>query len=87
MAVLEDQPDFAVVGAAGSAEEALALDRRGCGPMWSLLDLELGADGRRRGDPARCWRRSPGTRVLVFTAYDTDERVFGACGPGRAAIC
>jgi DNA-binding NarL/FixJ family response regulator len=78
--VLEDEPDFTVVGAAGSAEEAVA--RIGLlRPDVVLLDLELGeADGV--AIIPRIAAGSPETRVLVFTAYDTDERVFGALEAG-----
>jgi two-component system, NarL family, response regulator DevR len=40
VATLEDEPDFEVVGTAGSAEEALGLVGR-LGPEVVLLDLEL----------------------------------------------
>jgi DNA-binding NarL/FixJ family response regulator len=81
--VLGDEPDLEVVGAAASAEEALALAPR-LRPDVALLDLELpGMSGveaiARLGDVA------PATRVIVFTAYDTDERVFGALRAGAKA--
>ena len=80
VSVLEDQPDFKVIGSAGSAEEALALAER-LGPDVVLLDLELpGLDGV--AAIPRLLAVSPETRVLVFTAYDTDERVFGALKAG-----
>jgi DNA-binding NarL/FixJ family response regulator len=80
VAVLEDESEFQVVGAAGSAEEATALAERHA-PEVVLLDLEMpGMDGveaiPRLADAA------PAARVLVFTAYDTDERVFGAIRAG-----
>jgi DNA-binding NarL/FixJ family response regulator len=80
VAVLEDEPDFQVVGTAGSAEEALALVER-AQPDVLLLDLELpGADGI--AALPSLLGASPATRVLVFTAYDTDERVFGSLQAG-----
>ena len=80
VSVLEDQPDFEVIGSAGSAEQALALAER-LGPDVVLLDLELpGLDGV--AAIPRLLAVSPKTRVLVFTAYDTDERVFGALKAG-----
>jgi DNA-binding NarL/FixJ family response regulator len=80
VAVLEDQPDFEVVGATGSAEEALARVGR-VRPDVMLLDLELpGVDGVQA--LPRVTEASPDTRVVVFTAYDTDERVFGAIRAG-----
>jgi DNA-binding NarL/FixJ family response regulator len=80
--VLQDQPDLQVVGAAASAEEALALAQR-CQPDVVLLDLEMpGTDGiailpRLLAAPAA-------PRVLVFTAYDADDQVFGAIRAGAA---
>jgi DNA-binding NarL/FixJ family response regulator len=73
ISALDDEADFEVVGTAGSAEEALAVVRRSR-PDIVLLDLELpGMSGV---------EAIPGLRVLVFTAYDTDERVLGAIKAG-----
>ncbi len=80
VAVLEDVPDFAVVGAAESAEAALALTERER-PNVVLLDLEMpGMDGV--AAIPRLLELDPALRVLVFTAYDTDERVVGAVQAG-----
>jgi DNA-binding NarL/FixJ family response regulator len=80
VASLEDDPDFRVVGAAGSAEEALAL-AGAQQPDIILLDLELpGQDGL--SAIPRLARGSPGSRILILTAYDTDERVLGALRAG-----
>jgi DNA-binding NarL/FixJ family response regulator len=80
VAALEDEQDFEVVGTAGSAEEALTQVRR-LKPEVVLLDLELpGMDGVEA--IPRLAEVSPDTRVLVFTAYDTDERVLGAVRSG-----
>ena len=80
VAVLDDEPDFAVVGSAGSAEEAIAL-AAGLRPDVVLLDLELsGLDGV--AAIPRLAEVSPDSRILVFTAYDTDEHVFGAIRAG-----
>jgi DNA-binding NarL/FixJ family response regulator len=80
VATLDDEADFQVVGAASSAEEALALVAQQT-PDVLLLDLELqgmsGVDAIPRLRDA-----SPGTRILVFTAYDTDERVLSAVRAG-----
>ena len=80
VAVLEDEPDFEVVGSAGSAEEALTLAGR-LRPDVVLLDLELTGLGGLAAIP-RLTDASPESRVLVFTAYDTDEHVFGAIRAG-----
>lgn len=80
VATLEDEAEFAVVGAAGSAEEALALAPR-ARPDVALLDLELpGLDGVAALPllVAAC----PGLRVLVLTAYDTEERVLATIEAG-----
>jgi DNA-binding NarL/FixJ family response regulator len=78
--VLEDEAEFSVVGSAGSAEEALTLVARHH-PDVILLDLELpGIDGV--AALPRLAEFSPQSRVIVFTAYDTDERVFGAIRAG-----
>jgi DNA-binding NarL/FixJ family response regulator len=80
VAVLEDQADFHVAGAAGSAEEAIAMARQ-LSPDTVLLDLELpGMNGVEAIPPLL--QAAPDARVLVFTAYDTDERVFGAIRAG-----
>ena len=80
VAVLEDEADFAVVGAFPSAEAALlALDS--AAPDVILLDLELsGMDGVTAITPLLAAR--PAARILVFTAYDTSERVFAAIQAG-----
>ncbi len=80
VAILEDEADFAVVGAAGSADEAVALVGR-LHPDVVLLDLELGDEDGVAAIP-RLAEASPAGRVIVFTAYDTDERVFGALRAG-----
>jgi len=80
IAALEDEPDFQVVGAAESAEDALALVGR-LRPEVVLLDLELPGMSGVEAIP-RLLEASPGTRVLIFTAYDTDERVLGAIRSG-----
>jgi DNA-binding NarL/FixJ family response regulator len=80
VSVLADEPDFEVVGASGSAEEALDLAER-LHPDVLLLDLELpGMSGIEA--LSHLARRAPQVRVLVFTAYDADEQVFGAIRAG-----
>lgn len=80
VATLEDDPEFTVVGSAGSAEDALPLVRE-LHPDVVLLDLELpGMDGL-AAIPALT-AAHPDARVLILTAYDTDERVIGAIRSG-----
>lgn len=80
VAGLADDPELEVVGAAGSIEEALPL-ARARRPEVVLLDLELpGTDGL-AGIPLLT-ATDAATRILILTAYDTDERVLGAIRGG-----
>jgi DNA-binding NarL/FixJ family response regulator len=80
VSMLEDQPDFEPAEPAGSAEEALALIER-VQPDVILLDLELpGLDGV--AAIPRLLHVAPHGGIVVFTAYATDERVFGAIRAG-----
>lgn len=80
VAVLEDAPDLEVVGAVGSAEDALGLAAR-VKPDVILLDLELpGMDGT--AAIPRLAVTAPGARVIAFTAYDTEERVLSTLEAG-----
>jgi DNA-binding NarL/FixJ family response regulator len=80
VAILSIQPDFRVIGEAASGEEALtsAGELR---PDVVLLDLEMpGMDGV---ETIRLLRQSrPDIRVVVFTAFDTDERILSAVQAG-----
>jgi DNA-binding NarL/FixJ family response regulator len=81
-AMLETQPDLEVVGQAETGPEALALvaSRE---PDVLLLDLEMpeldGVGVLRRLRETR----SP-TRAIVFTVFDTDERIIAAVEAGAA---
>jgi DNA-binding NarL/FixJ family response regulator len=80
VAVLGDEPDFDVAGSANSAEAALALTGD-IQPDVILLDLELpGLDGV--AAIPRLLASVPDGNIVVFTAYATDERVFGAIRAG-----
>lgn len=80
VASLEDDPEFQVVGAAGSAEEALSLVTAQR-PDIILLDLELPGLNGLEAIPALA-AAYPASRILILTAYDTDERVLGAIRAG-----
>lgn len=80
VAILSTQPDFEVVGEAGTGAEAVeqALALR---PEVMLLDLEMpGLDGVEV--LRRLSQANPEIRVIVFTAFDTDERILGAVQAG-----
>jgi DNA-binding NarL/FixJ family response regulator len=79
-AVLSTQPDFEVVGEAATGLEVVerAASLR---PDILLLDLEMpeldGVEALRRLRAA-----DPGVRAIVFTAFDTDERIVEAVRAG-----
>ena len=80
VAVLSTQPDFLVVGEAGSGVESVsrAADLR---PDVVLLDLEMpGMDGVEALE--LMLRDNPGLRVIIFTAFDTDDRILAAVRAG-----
>jgi DNA-binding NarL/FixJ family response regulator len=80
VALLEDEPDFEVLGSAGSAEDAIESIRE-LQPDVVMLDLELpGMDGV--AAISGLLDASPATGIVIFSAYDTDERVFGAIRAG-----
>jgi DNA-binding NarL/FixJ family response regulator len=80
VSVLEDEADLEVVGAVDSAVEALRVVQR-LRPDVMLLDLEMPELDGVEAIP-QLLAATPGLGVLVFTAYDTDERVLGAVRAG-----
>lgn len=83
-AVLGTQPDFAVVGQAGSGREALQQVRT-LQPDLLLLDLEMpDLDGvetlRRLAEYDQSGMSA--VRAIVFTAFDTDDRIVEAVRSG-----
>ena len=82
VAMLETQSDFEVVGTAGTGHEALSLVAR-TGPDVLLLDLAMPQlDGV--GVLQRLRAGGSATRVIVFTVYDTDDRIIAAVEAGAA---
>ncbi|HEY1014679.1 MAG TPA: response regulator transcription factor [Herpetosiphonaceae bacterium] len=80
VAVLSTQPDFEVVGEAANGLEALER-AAALGPDVLLLDLEMAPlDGVETLQRLRAAGNQ--ARVLVFTAFDTDERILGAVRAG-----
>ncbi len=80
VAVLSTQPDFEVVGEASSGPEAIQRVSA-IQPDVILLDLEMpDMDGV---ETLQCLREiDPAVRVIVFTAFDTDERIVKAVQAG-----
>jgi len=78
--MLATQPDFTIVAQATDGLEAVELAAR-LAPDVVLMDLEMP-----RLDGAQAIREilgaKPGTKVIVLTAYDTDERIIQAVQAG-----
>lgn len=80
VAILGTQPDFRIAGEAASGPEALALVSKEQ-PDVLLLDLEMpGMDGVEVLQQLR--QAHPDVKVVVFTAFDTDERILSALQAG-----
>jgi DNA-binding NarL/FixJ family response regulator len=79
-AILETQPDFEVIGEAGDGQEAVAQVER-LRPDVVLLDLDMpGLDGL--GALQQIMKQRPDTKVIIFTVFDTDERILTAVQAG-----
>jgi DNA-binding NarL/FixJ family response regulator len=82
VAMLATQADFAVVGEAATGVEAVA-QTRALKPDVVLLDLEMPElDGVEALRQIRS--QQPAAHVLVFTAFDTDERIVAAIQAGAS---
>lgn len=80
VAILQTQPDFAVVAQATGGEESVH-KFRAHRPDVVLLDLEMpDLDGV--ATLRRLQAINPGVRAIVFTAFDTDERIVEAVKAG-----
>ncbi|MFE5828930.1 response regulator [Streptomyces sp. NPDC056488] len=83
-AVLDTEPDFAVVAEAATAEHAVELAAAG-GVDVVLMDLQFGAGMHGSEATAAITAAPGGPKVLVLTTYDTDADILaaveaGACG-------
>jgi DNA-binding NarL/FixJ family response regulator len=79
-AILETQPDFEVIGEAGEGQEAIAQVEK-LRPDVVLLDLDMpGLDGL--GALQQIMKQWPDTKVIIFTVFDTDERILTAVRAG-----
>ena len=79
-AILSTQPDFQVVGEAGTGTEVVQ-QATSLKPDVILLDLEMPElDGVQALTQLR--QSYPEARAIVFTAFDTDERILGAVQAG-----
>ncbi len=80
--ILEQQPDFLVVGEAGDGQAALDLIRR-LQPDVAILDIRLpklnGIEVVRKMQD-----RAPATRALMLTAYDDDDYVLALMDAGAS---
>jgi DNA-binding NarL/FixJ family response regulator len=79
-AILSTQPDLLVVGEAADGATALRLHDE-LRPDVVLMDLELpGMDGVEATERIRASR--PDAKVIVLTAFDTDDRILAAVRAG-----
>jgi DNA-binding NarL/FixJ family response regulator len=83
-AILETQPDIAVVAEAGTGAEAVEAARRTT-PDVALMDIRMPVlDGI--GATSRITAADPRTRVLVLTTFDLDGYVYGALRAGASGF-
>ncbi|WP_137992463.1 response regulator [Streptomyces vilmorinianum] len=86
-AVLDTEPDFAVVGEAATAERAveLAVELAAAGGVdVVLMDLQFGAGMHGSEATAAITAVPGGPRVLVLTTYDTDADILAAVEAGAS---
>ncbi|TCJ22499.1 response regulator transcription factor [Microbacterium sp. PI-1] len=79
--LIDTQDDLSVVAQTGDVDEVILLAATQT-PDVVLMDLDLGAEISGIDLTARLRAESPGTRVLVFTTYDTDADIVRAIEAG-----
>ncbi|MGA7671351.1 MAG: response regulator transcription factor [Nitrolancea sp.] len=80
VAIIDAQDDMTVVGEAGDGSQAIAI-YKAAKPDVVLMDLAMpGTDGVQAIEGMREF--DPDARVVVLTAYDTDERILRAVEAG-----
>ncbi|MFJ7989940.1 response regulator [Streptomyces sp. NPDC096351] len=82
-AVLDTEPDFAVVAEAATAERAVELAEAG-GVDVVLMDLQFGAGMHGSEATAAITAAPGGPKVLVLTTYDTDADILAAVEAGAS---
>ena len=84
-ALLDEEPDIAIVGETGDGSEALLLAQK-LRPDIVLMDLSLpGLSGIEATCQIR--ERFPDIRVLILSMHDNEEYVFRALQAARRAMC
>ena len=79
-AVIHAEADVRVIGSSSTAADAIRKIEQEK-PDVVLLDLDLPGEEGISG-VERILSAAPGARVIVFTAYDVDDTVFGAMKAG-----
>jgi two-component system, NarL family, response regulator NreC len=79
-ALLQTQPDLCVVGAVGSAEEALA-ELSALTPDVVVTDLTMGGIGGLEGTR---WLAGDGVRIVVLTVHSEEESLLAALEAGAS---
>ncbi|MCX5193560.1 response regulator transcription factor [Streptomyces sp. NBC_00249] len=82
-AVLDTEPDFAVVAEAATAERAVELAASEPVDV-VLMDLQFGAGMHGSAATAAITKRPGAPRVLVLTTYDTDADILAAVEAGAS---